>query len=51
MIISLPSLAVDNHMICTVILNEERRYFLDGTEDYIALERLCPAHTGKAGPY
>ena len=31
-----PCLAVDNHMICTVLLNG-KKYFLDGTEDYIAL--------------
>lgn len=30
-----PSLAVDNHMICTLILNGTR-YFLDPTEDFIA---------------
>jgi hypothetical protein len=28
-----PSLAVDNHMICTVILNG-KKYFLDGTEKF-----------------
>lgn len=33
---SIPNLAVDNHMICTVILNGER-YFLDGTEKFIGL--------------
>jgi hypothetical protein len=32
---SVPSLAVDNHMICTLILND-KKYFLDATEDYIA---------------
>lgn len=31
---SVPSLAVDNHMICTVFLKGEK-IFLDGTEDYI----------------
>ena len=31
---SIPSLAVDNHMICTVILNG-KNYFLDATEDNI----------------
>jgi transglutaminase-like putative cysteine protease len=31
-----PSLAVDNHMICTVFLND-RQYILDATEKYIAL--------------
>lgn len=30
---SIPSLAVDNHMICTVIL-KDKKYFLDGTEKY-----------------
>jgi hypothetical protein len=33
---SLPSLAVDNHCISTVILNG-KEYFLDGTEKYIPL--------------
>lgn len=33
---SIPSLAVDNHMICTVILND-KKYFLDATEDNIPL--------------
>jgi transglutaminase-like putative cysteine protease len=33
---TLPSLAVDNHMICTVILNG-KKYFLDGTESFIVL--------------
>jgi len=32
---SIPSLAVDNHMICTLVLGG-KRYFLDGTEEYIA---------------
>ncbi|HEX9979775.1 MAG TPA: transglutaminase domain-containing protein [Flavobacterium sp.] len=31
-----PSLAVDNHMICTLFLNG-KKYFLDGTEKFIAL--------------
>ncbi len=31
---SIPSLVVDNHMICTVIL-DGKRYFLDPTEDFI----------------
>lgn len=43
---SLPSLAVDNHMICTVILNGTR-YFLDGTEDYIALNDYAQRIQGK----
>lgn len=33
---STPSIAVDNHMICSVILNDKILY-LDGTEKYIAL--------------
>ncbi len=33
---STPSLAVDNHMICTVMLNGTR-YFLDGTEKFMPL--------------
>ena len=32
---SFPSLANDNHMICTVIVNDEK-YFLDATEEFIA---------------
>lgn len=43
---SLPSLSVDNHMICTVILNG-KRYFLDGTEDYIALNDYAQRIQGK----
>ncbi|WP_299249169.1 transglutaminase domain-containing protein [uncultured Aquimarina sp.] len=30
---SLPTIAVDNHMICTVIVNDQK-YFLDATEKY-----------------
>ncbi len=33
---TVPSVAVDNHMICTVFLDSVT-YFLDGTEDYIGL--------------
>jgi hypothetical protein len=33
---TLPSLAVNNHMICTVILNG-KKYFLDATEKYMPL--------------
>lgn len=33
---SIPSLAVDNHMICTVIL-DGKKYFLDATEKYLPL--------------
>ncbi|HEY0067597.1 MAG TPA: transglutaminase domain-containing protein [Flavisolibacter sp.] len=43
---SLPALTVDNHMICTVILNG-KRYFLDGTEDYIALNDYAQRIQGK----
>jgi hypothetical protein len=43
---SLPSLAVDNHMICTVILNG-KKYFLDGTEEYIALDDYAQRLQGK----
>lgn len=43
---TLPSLAVDNHMICTVILNG-KRYFLDGTEDFIALNDYAQRIQGK----
>jgi transglutaminase-like putative cysteine protease len=43
---TLPSLAVDNHMICTVIVNG-KRYFLDGTEDYIALNDYAQRIQGK----
>ncbi|MBL0256765.1 MAG: hypothetical protein IPQ03_04220 [Bacteroidetes bacterium] len=32
---SIPSLAVDNHMICTVVLND-KKYFLDATEDNVS---------------
>lgn len=43
---SLPSLAVDNHMICTVVLNG-KRYFLDGTEDFIAFNDYAQRIQGK----
>jgi transglutaminase-like putative cysteine protease len=43
---SLPSLCVDNHMICTVILNG-KRYFLDGTEEFIALNDYAQRLQGK----
>src|SRR6266487_2332625 len=43
---SLPSLSVDNHMICTVILNS-KKYFLDGTEEYIALNDYAQRLQGK----
>ena len=43
---SLPSLAVDNHMICTVILNG-KKYFLDGTEYFIAINDYAQRIQGK----
>ncbi|HMJ48214.1 MAG TPA: transglutaminase domain-containing protein, partial [Ferruginibacter sp.] len=43
---NLPSLVVDNHMICTVILNG-KRYFLDGTEEFIALNDYAQRLQGK----
>lgn len=43
---SLPSLSVDNHMICTVILSG-KKYFLDGTEEYIALNDYAQRLQGK----
>ena len=43
---SLPSLCVDNHMICTVIIGG-KRYFLDGTEEFIALNDYAQRIQGK----
>lgn len=43
---TLPSLCVDNHMICTVILNG-KKYFLDGTEEHIALNDYAQRIQGK----
>src|SRR4029077_16419837 len=43
---SLPSLAVDNHMICTVILNG-KKYLLDGTENFIAINDYAQRIQGK----
>ena len=43
---TLPSLAVDNHMICTVILNG-KKYYLDGTEYFIALNDYAQRIQGK----
>ncbi|MFI5221594.1 MAG: transglutaminase domain-containing protein [Bacteroidia bacterium] len=34
---TIPTLSSTNHMICTVILNG-KKYFLDGTEDYIGMD-------------
>ncbi len=43
---SLPSLVVDNHMICTVVLGG-KHYFLDGTEDNIAFNDYAHRIQGK----
>ncbi|RYY87260.1 MAG: transglutaminase domain-containing protein, partial [Chitinophagaceae bacterium] len=43
---TLPSLAVDNHMICTAIVGG-KRYFLDGTEYYMALNDYAERIQGK----
>jgi hypothetical protein len=43
---TLPSLCVDNHMICTLILNG-KKYFLDGTEEHIALNDYAQRIQGK----
>jgi len=43
---SLPSLVVDNHMICTVIAGG-KRYFLDGTENFIGLNDYAQRIQGK----
>jgi hypothetical protein len=41
-----PTLAVDNHMICTVFLGE-KQYILDSTEKYIALGKHAERIQGK----
>jgi len=43
---SLPSLIVDNHMICTVFLKGEK-IFLDGTEDYIGYKDYAQRIQGR----
>lgn len=43
---SIPSLAVDNHMICTLFLNG-KKYFLDGTEEYISINDNADRIQGK----
>ncbi|GAA4325828.1 transglutaminase domain-containing protein [Flaviaesturariibacter amylovorans] len=43
---TLPSLAVDNHMICTVIVGG-KKYYLDGTEYYMALNDYAQRIQGK----
>lgn len=42
----IPSVIVDNHMICTVFL-DGKTYFLDGTEDYIGIEDYAHRIQGK----
>jgi hypothetical protein len=42
----IPSLAIYNHMICTVILGD-KRYFLDATEKFIALDDYAERIQGK----
>lgn len=43
---TLPSFVVDNHMICTLFLNG-KRYFLDGTETFIAFNDYANRIQGK----
>ncbi len=43
---SIPSLAVDNHMICTVML-DGRKYFLDATEKYLPLGIIADRIQGR----
>lgn len=43
---SLPTLAVDNHMICTVNLNG-KRCFLDATESYIGMNKYAQRIQGR----
>ena len=43
---SLPSLAVDNHMICTLIL-DGKKYYLDGTEENMAFNDYAHRIQGK----
>lgn len=43
---STPSLCVDNHMICCVILNG-KKYFLDGTESYLPFNSYAERIQGR----
>lgn len=43
---SLPTLSVDNHMICTVFLND-KTYFIDPTEEYVALNEYAHRIQGR----
>lgn len=43
---SIPSLSVDNHMIC-VVIKEGKRYFLDGTEKFNSFKEYADRIQGK----
>ena len=43
---TLPNLAVDNHVICTII-EGDKKYFLDITEDYIAIDDYAERIQGR----
>ena len=43
---SIPSLSVDNHMICT-LFKDGKKYFLDGTEKYNSLGEYAESIQGK----
>jgi transglutaminase-like putative cysteine protease len=43
---STPALCVDNHMICCLIYNG-KKYFLDGTESYLAFENYAERIQGR----
>jgi len=43
---TMPSLAVNNHMICCVFLNN-KRYYLDGTEKYIGFDDYAERIQGR----
>ncbi len=43
---SIPSLSVDNHMIC-VVLKDGKRYFLDGTEKFNSFKEYADRIQGK----
>ncbi|NNC81933.1 MAG: transglutaminase domain-containing protein [Flavobacteriales bacterium] len=44
---SIPSLSVDNHMICTVIQEDGSYLFLDGTEKFITLDDVAERIQGR----
>ncbi len=43
---NVPSIVVDNHMICTVILNG-KKYYLDGTESFIGIDDYADRIQGR----